>query len=155
MQAQANIKKAVIACAVGHTLLLACYTFPAQVVPTRLRYWSQAYARVLFHQDWRLFAPDPPACGCSVEVKSTPEGSWQRLEDGHHHFIWRRMSANACRYAEASMQPGDTVITAPIALALSLERMAEAFPRKGDLDARVHRACNREEFIWIHLQPHR
>lgn len=149
------MKKLVLALAIGHTLLLACYTFPAQLVPTRLRYWSQAYARVLFHQDWRLFAPDPPRCGCSVEVKPTPEGTWRRLEDAHHHFIWRRMCANACRFAEASKNAGDTVISAPIALTISLERMAEEFPRKGDLDARVQRTCDKEEFIRIHLQPHR
>lgn len=111
-----------IAVVSGHLLLLAAYTFPAQVVPLRLRYWSQAYARVLFHQDWRLFAPDPPKCGCSVEVKVSPEGPWQRLEDVHHHFIWRRMAANLCRYAEASVGD-DGVIRAGHALGGSLENM--------------------------------
>ena len=74
---------------------------PVQVVPVRMRYWSQAYARVLFHQDWRLFAPDPPPCGCSIEVTGEPGGPVIRLEDMRTGFIWERMAANACRYSEA------------------------------------------------------
>lgn len=111
-----------IAVVVLHVALLAAYTLPATWVPLRARYWAQAYARLLFHQDWRLFAPDPPACGCSIEYKTTAEGEWEKLEDLHHHFIWRRMSANACRYAEATdLRAND----APDALVRSLARMIE------------------------------
>ena len=95
-------KRIAIGIAVAHTLLLAAYTMPSQVVPVRMRYWSQAYARVLFHQDWRLFAPDPPACGCSIDISGESGEPVERLQDLHGGFIWKRMAANACRYAEAS-----------------------------------------------------
>ena len=138
-----------------HIALLAAYTLPHQFVPTRVRYWSQAYARVLFHQDWRLFAPDPPECGCSVEYKGTQESEWRRLEDLHHHFIWRRMAANACRFVEASMEPPDSLINTPLTLDRSLERMAMDVPRKGELDLRLHRICHADEFTLIRRRPHR
>ncbi len=119
-----------------HIALLAAYTLPAQFVPTRVRYWSQAYSRVLFHQDWRLFAPDPPACGCSIEYRIAPEGGWSKLEDLHHHFIWRRMAANLCRFAEAS-PVREGIIHAPSVLSVSLGNMV---PEPSGLRTqRVHR----------------
>jgi hypothetical protein len=143
------------ALAVAHTFLLAAYTFPQEWVPTRLRYWSQAYARVFFHQDWRLFAPDPPACACSLEVLPTPAGEWEELANAHSHFVWRRMAANACRFGEALVRPGDTVIDAPIALTVSLEQMAEELPRKDTLRVRIVRRCPDERIIPVRLQAHR
>lgn len=139
----------------GHTALLLAYTLPADWVPLRLRYWSQAYCRVLFHQDWRLFAPDPPECGCSIEVKPAPEAEWLRLSDVHDHPVWRRMSANACRFVEASRHDGDTVVIAPLPLTLSLERMAGEIPRQGPLQLRARRQCQEELFLPIRLHPHR
>ncbi len=120
-------RRLAIIAAVAHTLLLAAYTLPVQFVPTRVRYWSQAYARVLFHQDWRLFAPDPPACGCDLDVRSTPDSEWIPLRSLHAHFIWRRMAANACRFAEASPRStdGDTIVI-PAALSSSIERMVSS-----------------------------
>ena len=136
---QRGIARFAVACAIAHTLLLACYTLPAAWVPVRLRYWSQAYARVLFHQDWRLFAPDPPACGCSVDVATTT--GWRPLSAVHHHVVWTRMCANACRFAEACYHEGDTCINAPEALTASLARMAADMPHEGALRLRMHRTC--------------
>lgn len=119
-----------------------------------MRYWSQAYARVLFHQDWRLFAPDPPACGCSVEVNAPTDG-WQPLSEAHQHFVWERMCANACRFAEASREEGDTIVVMPPALAVSIEAMAAELPRKGDLRLRMRRACAEDEIVLLTASPHR
>ncbi len=83
-----------------HVLALAAYSLPAGWVPARAHYWSEAYARILFHQDWQLFAPDLPACGCVIEVRYGEGGTWVPLKDLHAHFIWRRMAAKACRLAE-------------------------------------------------------
>lgn len=97
--------RAAIGLAVVHTLVLAAYALPADLVPDRCRFWAQAYAGVLFHQDWRLFAPDPPACACTLVVERVGKGT-EPLADAHDHFIWRRMSANACRFVEAAMASG-------------------------------------------------
>ncbi|MBK7947114.1 MAG: hypothetical protein IPJ85_18210 [Flavobacteriales bacterium] len=67
-------KRILIGVVLAHTLLIAFYTFPHQLVPERLRIIGQFYARPLFHQQWRLFAPDPPLCDCKVEVKVGEEG---------------------------------------------------------------------------------
>lgn len=107
--------------AIVHALLLAVFTMPADLVPARIRYWSQAYAGVLFHQDWRLFAPDPPACACVLEA-TVADGDTVGLAGRHDHFIWRRMSANACRYVEAAMAGGEGPV--PPVLASSLRGMA-------------------------------
>jgi ABC-type phosphonate transport system ATPase subunit len=138
-----------IGIALAHTLLLAAYTMPPDAVPVRLRYWSQAYARVLFHQDWRLFAPDPPACGCSLEVNAGGPFGWRPMDGLHEHFAWDRMCANACRFAEAIAGPTDTVAHAPAALVLSLENMAYHLPRSEPLRYRVHRTCIGHQFIEI------
>jgi hypothetical protein len=112
---------AAIVLAVVHIAILAAYTFPARIVPVRAKYWSQAYARVLFHQDWRLFAPDPPECACDLVMDNG-----LRLKHQHRHFIWRRMAANACRFAEALSrdQPGASPVMAPEVLARSIENMS-------------------------------
>lgn len=118
--------RAAIGLAVVHTLVLAAYTMPGGMLPDRFRYWAQAYAGVLFHQDWRLFAPDPPACACSLLVTHPGEGP-EPLADAHDHFIWRRMSANACRFVEATVANG--VGPMPAVLARSLATMAD---QRGD-----------------------
>ncbi len=152
---QGSARWLVVAIVVGHMSLLAAYTLPAAWVPTRVRYWSQAYSRVLFHQDWRLFAPDPPTCGCSIQVKGAQDEQWVDLDRAHAHFVWDRMSSNACRYAEAGLADNDSVVKAPIALTVSLERMAGSIPRKGPLEARSLRAGARPEVVWIELTAHR
>lgn len=132
-----------------HLLMLACYTLPASWVPVRPRYWSQAYSRVLFHQDWRLFAPDPPECPCSLEMKTGPSEGWQPLSDLHAHFIWRRMASNACRYAETCIHPDRNEIILPKALATSLENMVSDLPRTGPIHFRLRR-CD-DEFFELQL----
>lgn len=136
-----------------HIALLVAYTFPAGWAPTRLRFWSQAYARVLFHQDWRLFAPDPPACGCALEVKGADDGTWTDLSNRSDHFLWQRLCANACRYAEAGLAPDAAVVKAPLPLSRSLENLAAEVPRKGPLMVRILR-CERPP-VTIELLAHR
>jgi hypothetical protein len=50
----------------------------------------------------------------------------QALAGRHDHFIWRRMSANACRYVEASMADGEGQL--PAVLERSLQGMAGPDP---------------------------
>lgn len=136
-----RIKWAAIAIAAVHTLLLLAYTLPARWVPVRLRYWSQAYARVPFHQDWRLFAPDPPACGCAIEVTGGTGLPVIRLEDMHGGFIWERMAANACRFGEASIDRERGKIVAGDALGVSLVNMTGRDPRFDGSRIDVHLCC--------------
>jgi hypothetical protein len=124
-------------------------------VPVRVRYWSQAYCRVLFHQDWRLFAPDPPACAASIVVKPGPEEPWKDLGDAHDHFIWQRMCANAARFAEASRRNDRDTVQVPGALSISLERMAEELPLKQPVAFGVRGCAVQNEEIPLRLTPHR
>ncbi|MEO8069321.1 MAG: hypothetical protein ABI599_16605 [Flavobacteriales bacterium] len=139
----------------GHTLLLAAYTFPSGWVPLRLRYWSQAYARVLFHQDWRLFAPDPPECGCALQVRLAPDGPWTDLNSVRADPIWQRMCANACRYAEAGIPAGASRVEVPLALSVSLERMLEALPKSDAPLVRMQRTCGDMQYVVIEPGPRR
>jgi len=145
-----------IAFAIAHTLLLAAYTLPGTFVPSRPRYWSQAYARVLFHQDWRLFAPDPPSCSCALEVQREPNGAWIDLRSLRRHFIWRRMVANACRYAEASPRTSQSdTIRIPTVLSVSLEKMArmDTDHVPSLIGMRLRRSCAVDDFEVFVIHP--
>lgn len=139
----------------GHTLLLAAYTFPSGWVPVRLRFWSQAYARVLFHQDWRLFAPDPPECGCALQLRPAPDDPWVDLSSVRAHPIWQRMCSNACRYAEAGIPPGASSVDVPLPLRVSLERMLETLPGTDAPLVRMQRTCDGAEYVMIELKRRR
>lgn len=120
-------------------VFLTAYTLPAEWVPSRLRYWSQAYARVLFHQDWRLFAPDPPACACRLEVREDATAQWVPLEEFGSNPVWQRMIANACRYTDASRKSATDRIHLPKALSRSLERIARDVGVEAPAQLRLHR----------------
>ncbi|HRD51496.1 MAG TPA: hypothetical protein PKY96_02500 [Flavobacteriales bacterium] len=89
-----------------HMLLLALYTFPHQLVPERLRIIGQLYARPLFHQQWRLFAPDPPLCACQIE--SSSGGAWSNIDRGPDHYLERRTVQSIARHVQAEVQDGRT-----------------------------------------------
>lgn len=144
-------RPATVAAVAAHITLLAAYTLPQQFVPTRVRYWSQAYARVLFHQDWRLFAPDPPACGCTIEYDGSGSGTWRRLEDLRRHFIWRRMAANACRYAEAT-DPSSARAPEPLERSLGAMIGAECSDRCAIRIARTGGICD-PPIVPVHWRP--
>lgn len=78
-----------------HLLMLAAYTFPERMVPERLRFWGQWYARPLFHQQWKLFAPDPPTCSCTLEWQSG-SADWTPMATDGMHYLERRMVYDHC-----------------------------------------------------------
>jgi hypothetical protein len=93
------------AIAVVHTLLLACYTMPGRFVPERLRVVAQGYARPLFHQQWRLFAPDPPLCDCTVQVQ-VGDGDWRSLARPGDGYLDRRMAQGIARNVQRALADG-------------------------------------------------
>jgi len=88
-----------IAIVAFHLVLLAAYTFPDRIVPDRLRILGQAWARPLFHQQWKLFAPDPPLCSCEVQV-AWDGGAWRSINADPAHYLTRRMSNGIAHYAQ-------------------------------------------------------
>ncbi len=101
-------KQIVIAIVVLHTALIACYTFPGTLVPEKLRIIGQFYARPLFHQQWLLFAPDPPLCSCQVEAKWGTR-SWGSIERGENSYLQRRVAQAIARHVQAEVHAGDTI----------------------------------------------
>ena len=67
-----------------------------------------SYARPLFHQQWDLFAPDVPPCGCTIEVKT--EDGYVDLMEGRG-LIGRRLVKWGCRlmpnYRDPNPSDGD------------------------------------------------
>lgn len=98
-------KRILIGIVLMHMLLLALYTFPPQLVPERLRIIGQLYARPLFHQQWRLFAPDPPFCDCQVQVGEEEWRSLLRQGDG---YLDRRMAQTVARNLQRAMAEGSS-----------------------------------------------
>ncbi len=87
-----------------HAFMLASYTFPEQLVPERLRVIGQFYARPVFHQQWRLFAPDPPLCGCRLEY--SVGGTWFTIDRGPNHYLQRRAAQAIGRHVQAEALEG-------------------------------------------------
>lgn len=101
-------KAIVVAVVLLHTLLLAAYTFPQQFVPEQARMLGQWYARPLFHQQWKLFAPDPPLCSCELQVRHG-QGAWSSIDRGPDTYLQRRTVQNLARHVQAEVDQGDTV----------------------------------------------
>ncbi len=86
-----------------HMTLLAAYTFPSAWVPDLLRIWSGVLARPLFHQQWELFAPDPPLCSCEAQV-SFEADLWRSLHQHQDHYLEQRMVQNIARHLQQAVR---------------------------------------------------
>jgi hypothetical protein len=95
-------RRFVIGAVALHTLLLACYTFPEQLVPERLRVMGQFYARPVFHQQWRLFAPDPPLCSCELQMAIGNE-HWRPITRQDDGFLDRRIAQSIARNIQRAL----------------------------------------------------
>jgi len=83
-------------------VLLAAYTLPPAGVAPGIRHVARWYARPLFHQQWRLFAPDPPMCDCTLQVAQDQE--WIAFPGTAAGVLQRRAGRNLCRYVQAAVQ---------------------------------------------------
>ena len=96
----------VIGLVVLHVLMLAAYTMPPTYEPSKLHVLSIRYVRPLFHQQWHLFAPDPPLCSCELEVEKVP-GEWHPLEKASMDPLPRRMARHLAEYVQDGVAEGD------------------------------------------------
>lgn len=96
--------RVVIALAALHLALLMAYSFPDRIVPEKLRMIAQLYVRPLFHQQWKLFAPDPPMCSCAIE-RSIDRVEWQPIETDH--YLEDRIAQNLARHAQRALRSGN------------------------------------------------
>lgn len=100
-----------------HALLVAFYTLPASLIPERLRLIGQLYASPVFHQQWRLFAPDPPLCDCQVRVQ-VGAGAWRPLTRQGDGYLDRRMAQGIARNVQRALATGLQGPDAPTAQAM-------------------------------------
>lgn len=89
-----------------HVFMLAAYTLPVQFVPEKLHVLSVRYVRPLFHQQWHLFAPDPPLCSCELEVEEI-SGEWHPLVNASFDPLPRRMARHLAEYVQDGIAEGD------------------------------------------------
>ncbi|MBK6628963.1 MAG: hypothetical protein IPJ87_02305 [Flavobacteriales bacterium] len=110
-----------------HILLVVGYTAPGRWVPPLWRAWSVALVRPLFHQRWDLFAPDPPRCACTLEVKRG-RGDWTAVEaDGP---VARRMPHHLLAYLGGGEPLPDTLVV-PDHWVPALRSLLNELPRAG------------------------
>ena len=103
-------KRWIVACIVaGHLVLLMAYTLPTQLVPERVRWSGTFYSRPLFHQQWMLFAPDPPLCACALQV-GTASGPWRPVMTSDGHYLKRRMARPLADHVRTQVLRGDSVL---------------------------------------------
>lgn len=93
----------------GHFVLLLAYTLPERLVPLRVRWSGTFYSRPLFHQQWMLFAPDPPLCACELQV-GTSTGSWRPVMTSDGHYLKRRMARPLADHVQTQVLRGDSVL---------------------------------------------
>lgn len=120
-----------VAFVVAHSALLACYTFPRVLVPEKLRVLGQLYARPLFHQQWLLFAPDPPSCSCVLQAKwgTYP---WGSIDHGPDSYMQRRTIQALARHIQSEVHAGDTIPTIELVQAMrALALYSEFEPGEG------------------------
>ncbi|HMC98128.1 MAG TPA: hypothetical protein VKG92_10760 [Flavobacteriales bacterium] len=96
-----------------HITLLAAYTFPDPLVPERVRVIGQAYTRPLFHQQWQLFAPDPPLCCCEVQVLLGDEEP-RPLYASDADYLTRRMAGTIAWHVQRELAAGSGIPSAPL-----------------------------------------
>ncbi len=93
----------------GHTLLVLAYTLPGSMVPARIQALGLRYTRPLFHQQWLLFAPDPPLCSCQVQV-GLPDGTWRPVISDDAHYLKHRMARPLADHVQEQVLAGNTVL---------------------------------------------
>lgn len=148
-----------------HSALLACYTFPSALVSERLRVLGQLYARPLFHQQWLLFAPDPPHCSCELQARWGTR-PWSSIQRAPGHYLQRRIAQAIARHIQAEVHGGDTAPAEPLVKAARAMALYSEFePGEGrtppDVKFRLiehcatdpHRPSDREERITVLETP--
>lgn len=93
----------------GHVLLVLAYTLPSSMVPTKAQAWGLRYTRPLFHQQWLLFAPDPPLCSCQVQV-GLHNGTWRPIIADDAHYLKHRMARPLADHVQEQVLAGDTIL---------------------------------------------
>lgn len=88
-----------------HISLLAAYTLPERLVPAHIRVISGHWVRPLFHQDWKLFAPDPPVCSCELQYRA-PGQHWASIDRGPYTWLQRRSVRALAGYVQAGVREG-------------------------------------------------
>jgi len=68
-----------------HILMISIYSF-RENMPFAATRISDRYAVPLFHQNWKLFAPDLPKYNAELEYKVSKNGSWTDWQDASHSF---------------------------------------------------------------------
>ncbi len=134
---EVNKRAMVIGIVALHMVLLACYTFPGSMIPERLRVIGQFYARPLFHQQWRLFSPDPPLCSCHVQARWGTR-SWGRIERAEDGYVQRRVAQAIARHVQAEVAMGDTVPAVELVRAMnSMALYSEFDPGEGRVPTQI------------------
>ena len=64
-----------------HFGVTTVYSFSYLKWPPSVRSASIAYAVPLFHQNWKMFAPDVPEYNTELEYRSSSNGSWSEWKD--------------------------------------------------------------------------
>jgi hypothetical protein len=145
-------KGIVIAVVLLHTLLLAVYTFPESFVTERFRMVGQWYARPLFHQQWKLFAPDPPPCSCVLEGRFG-QGEWSAIDRGPDNYLQRRSLQNLARHVQAEVQRGDTIADQHLLQAMRMNILYGSYEPGGGYDVPVPEFRLVEQCVIIPAQP--
>jgi len=110
-----------------HIALLAAYTFPQRLVPEVLRIFGQVYARPVFHQQWQLFAPDPPLCSCEVQLWLNGT-DWRPLNAAGGGYLTHRTSRTIAWHVRSEVTAG---LAAPsVRLQTAMRSMVRDLPRE-------------------------
>jgi Family of unknown function (DUF5819) len=76
---------------VVHFSIVLCYSFRDNL-PVRITAKADRYCIPLFHQNWKLFAPDLPQYNLELEYRAARFGNWSDWNDASAHFNFQTTS---------------------------------------------------------------
>lgn len=75
------IRIAIILMMIAHFSITGIYVLRQLPVPEVVRIWTDIYSAPLFHQNWKLFAPDVPEYNTELEFRNYKNGAWSNWSD--------------------------------------------------------------------------
>lgn len=66
-----------------HFAATVVYTVDSLPIDARIKHRVSNYMKPLFHQGWKLFAPDVPSCNPVVQYRTSHNGHW----DSYSHLL--------------------------------------------------------------------
>lgn len=89
-----------------HFFLISVYLTDGKFTPEKINSATNWYIRPLFHQSWKIFAPEPPLWNVSLVYRyQFNEGEWSRWKNPAYHWLIKHYSNRFSFYGKKFLIP--------------------------------------------------